>query len=153
MDLLTTQGIKLAPKDTAEDIAVFRAQVIGPLLTRAFTSHGELADAIRVLAHHKHLPPGASVTRFYSKATLERWYYRFKRRGLQTTSNKPKPWRPSTKTASARVGPKSASHLARALCDELLPWLKQWHNDPSEEFGGLKLGDYFEGYVEGEERG
>lgn len=36
---------------------------------------------------------------------------------------------------------------------ELLPWLKQWHNDPSEEFGGLKLGDYFEGYVEGEERG
>ncbi|MFN9808699.1 MAG: DUF7008 domain-containing protein [Deltaproteobacteria bacterium] len=22
---------------------------------------------------------------------------------------------------------------------ELLPWLKQWHNDPSEEFGGLKL--------------
>jgi hypothetical protein len=36
---------------------------------------------------------------------------------------------------------------------ELLPWLKQWHNEPSEEFGGLKLGDYFEGYVEGEERG
>ncbi len=36
---------------------------------------------------------------------------------------------------------------------ELLPWLKQWHNEPSEEFGGLRLGDYFEGYVEGEERG
>jgi hypothetical protein len=83
MDLLTTQGTKLAPKDTAEGVAVFRAQVIGPLLTRAFTSHGELADAIRALARQKHMPPGASATRFYSEATLERWYYRFKRRGLQ----------------------------------------------------------------------
>ena len=36
---------------------------------------------------------------------------------------------------------------------ELIPWLKQWHNEPSEEFGGLKLGEYFEGYVEGEMRG
>ncbi len=36
---------------------------------------------------------------------------------------------------------------------ELLPWLKQWHNDPSEEFGGLRLGDYFQGYIEAEERG
>ncbi len=36
---------------------------------------------------------------------------------------------------------------------ELIPWLKQWHNEPSEEFGGLKLGEYFEGYVEAELRG
>jgi hypothetical protein len=77
MDLLTTQGAQLAPKDTAEGVAVFRAQVIGPLLTRAFTSRGELAEAIRALARHKHLPPGASATRSYSEATLERWYYRF----------------------------------------------------------------------------
>jgi transposase InsO family protein len=82
MDLLMKEGARLAPKDTAEGIAIFRAQVIGPLLTRAFTSHGELAEAIRVLARHKHLPPGASATRFYSEVTLERWYYRFKRRGL-----------------------------------------------------------------------
>jgi len=82
MDLLTTQGSQLRPKDTAEGIAVFRAQVIGPLLTRAFTSHGQLAEALRALARHKHLPPGGSATRSYSEATLERWYYRFKRRGL-----------------------------------------------------------------------
>src|SRR5690606_35393822 len=37
MDLLMKEGAKLAPKDTAEGIAIFRAQVIGPLLTRAFT--------------------------------------------------------------------------------------------------------------------
>lgn len=82
MDLLTKEGAKLAPKDTPEGVAIFRAQVIGPLLTRAFSSHGELADAIRMLARHKHLPPGASATRFYSEATIERWYYRFKKRGL-----------------------------------------------------------------------
>jgi transposase InsO family protein len=82
MDLLTTQGAKLAPKDTAEGVAIFRAQVIGPLLTRAFTSHGELAEAIRALARQRHIPPGASATRFYSETTLERWYFRFKRGGL-----------------------------------------------------------------------
>lgn len=82
MDLLMKEGAKLAPKDTAEGIAIFRAQVIGPLLTRAFTSHGELAAAIRALARERHLPPGASATRTYSPATLERWYYRFKKRGL-----------------------------------------------------------------------
>jgi len=82
MDLLTKEGAKLAPKDTAEAIAIFRAQVIGPLLTRVFASHGELAAAIRMLARERHLPPGASATRFYSEATLERWYYRFKKHGL-----------------------------------------------------------------------
>ncbi|MBZ0116492.1 MAG: DDE-type integrase/transposase/recombinase [Sandaracinaceae bacterium] len=82
MDLLMKDGGKLAPKDTPETIAIFRAQVIGPLLTRVFASHGELANALRALARERHLPPGASATRFYSEATLERWYYRFKRRGL-----------------------------------------------------------------------
>ena len=82
MDLLMKQGAKLAPKDDAEAIAIFRAQVIGPLLTRAFTSHGELADAIRGLARERHRPPGAEAARVYSEATLERWYYRFRKHGL-----------------------------------------------------------------------
>jgi hypothetical protein len=33
---------------------------------------------------------------------------------------------------------------------ELIPWVKQWHNEPSAEFGGLKLGDYFEAFLAGE---
>ena len=33
---------------------------------------------------------------------------------------------------------------------ELLPWVKQWHNEPSEEFGGLRLGDYIEEFVDSE---
>jgi putative transposase len=82
MDLLSTQGAQLAPKDTPEAIAIFRAQVIGPLLTRAFVSHGDLAEAIRALSRQRHRPPTADTSRTYSEATLERWYYRFKKHGL-----------------------------------------------------------------------
>jgi hypothetical protein len=32
---------------------------------------------------------------------------------------------------------------------ELLPWLKQWHNDVDPDFG-LPMGDYFEGFVQEE---
>jgi hypothetical protein len=35
---------------------------------------------------------------------------------------------------------------------ELIPWLKQWHNEPNAAFGGQRLGDYFEQYVESEAR-
>ncbi len=31
---------------------------------------------------------------------------------------------------------------------ELLPWLLQWHNEPSDEFDGLQLGDYFQSYLD-----
>jgi hypothetical protein len=33
---------------------------------------------------------------------------------------------------------------------ELIPWVKQWHNEPSAEFGGLKMGEYFEQFLDGE---
>jgi hypothetical protein len=35
---------------------------------------------------------------------------------------------------------------------ELLPWLKQWHNEPDAAFDGLSMGDYFEGFVNEEAR-
>ena len=31
---------------------------------------------------------------------------------------------------------------------ELVPWLKQWHNDLDAAFDGLRMGDYFENFVE-----
>jgi hypothetical protein len=34
---------------------------------------------------------------------------------------------------------------------ELIPWLKQWHNDVDPEFG-MPMGDYFEGFVQEEAR-
>ena len=35
---------------------------------------------------------------------------------------------------------------------ELLPWLKQWHDEPDEAFGGLRMGQYFDEYLGGELR-
>ena len=35
---------------------------------------------------------------------------------------------------------------------ELLPWIKQWHNEPNSAFDGLRLGDYFEGFLQGQTR-
>jgi hypothetical protein len=34
---------------------------------------------------------------------------------------------------------------------ELLPWLKQWHNEVDPEFG-MAMGDYFEGFIQEEAR-
>lgn len=35
---------------------------------------------------------------------------------------------------------------------ELLPWIKQWHNDPDAAFDGTRMGDYFEGFINEEAR-
>ena len=35
---------------------------------------------------------------------------------------------------------------------ELVPWLKQWHNERDQEYGGLRMGDYFEEFVTAEAR-
>jgi SAM-dependent methyltransferase len=34
--------------------------------------------------------------------------------------------------------------------DERVPWLLQWHNEPSADFGGMKLGEFFRDFVAGE---
>jgi len=73
---------ELAPKDHAEAVALFRAQVIGALLCREPGSHGELSEALRQLAQQPVRPPGSAVSRCYAASTLERWYYAYKRDGL-----------------------------------------------------------------------
>jgi hypothetical protein len=35
---------------------------------------------------------------------------------------------------------------------ELVPWLRQWHNDPDPARGGQRMGDYFARFVEEEAR-
>ena len=35
---------------------------------------------------------------------------------------------------------------------ELVPWILQWHNEPSADFGGERLGAYFQGFVAEEAR-
>jgi len=83
LERLTKDGGELGPKDHAEKIAVFRAQLIGSLLTRDFCARGELADEIRKIARAHHRPPDSRVSRKYSQPTIERWYYAHKRHGLR----------------------------------------------------------------------
>ena len=82
MDRIIQDGGKLGPKDRAERVALFRVQVIGPLLARDFHDHGELAEEIRALAAKWHRPPESALGRQYSAPTIERWYYEYKRGGL-----------------------------------------------------------------------
>ena len=35
---------------------------------------------------------------------------------------------------------------------ELIPWVKQWHNDPNPHFNDLRMGDYFADFLAGELR-
>lgn len=73
---------ELTPRDHAEAMAIFRAQVIGPLVCRTDWTHGELAVALRALSVQPFRPPSAERTRCYSPSTLERWYYAWRRSGL-----------------------------------------------------------------------
>ncbi len=52
-----------------------------------------------------------------------------------------------------RLGGRDDPRLVPLLCCllELLPWLKQWHNDVDPEFG-MPMGDYFEGFLTEEAR-
>ena len=71
----------LTPKDHAEAVALFRAEVIGSLTRRSF-ARGELAAELRALSEKKFRPPGADCTRTISVPTLERWLYAYKGGGL-----------------------------------------------------------------------
>jgi transposase InsO family protein len=72
---------KLCPKDHAEDVALFRAQVLGPVLNRDL-QRGELLAELRTLAKRRFRPPGNHRTRTFSVVTLLRWHRRYKRQGL-----------------------------------------------------------------------
>ena len=73
---------KLGPKDHAERVALFRAQIIGRLAARTL-DRGELRTELEVLSRTPFRRPGGEITRHYSVSTLERWYYAFRARGLQ----------------------------------------------------------------------
>ncbi|MDQ3263456.1 MAG: helix-turn-helix domain-containing protein, partial [Myxococcota bacterium] len=75
----------LTPKTRHEAVAVFRHGVIGSL-TQAQMDRGQLRDALRALSKQRFRAPGAKATRSFSVATLERWFYRYKKRGLEGLS-------------------------------------------------------------------
>lgn len=79
----------LEPKDHAEATALFRSQVLGPLLRRS-PQHGELAAALDELSRIRFRPPGSNTTQVFGVSTLERWYYTYKRGGLAALKPTPR---------------------------------------------------------------
>jgi transposase InsO family protein len=71
----------LRPRDHAEEVALFRAEIVGALVRREL-SRGELAAEIAKLAEVRYRPPGRRATKCYGVSTIERWFYAYKRDGL-----------------------------------------------------------------------
>jgi putative transposase len=80
----------LAPKDHAEAVAIFRSQVIGPLLTRHLEDHGALAATLREVCAEPHRPAWSNVSYRYATSTIERWYYAYRKGGLVALRPQPR---------------------------------------------------------------
>ena len=79
----------LTPKDQAERTALFRSEIIGAL-TRRQLDRGELRAEFIALAERAFRPPGYEITRRFSVTTLERWYYAYRRGGLDALKPQPR---------------------------------------------------------------
>jgi putative transposase len=79
----------LMPRDHAEAVALFRAQIIGPL-SRRDLGRGDLAAALRSLAAERYRPPGSATTRHFGTSTLERWLYAYRTGGLAALRPQPR---------------------------------------------------------------
>ena len=62
-------------------IALFRLSVLGPLISRPSLERGELQAVLRDLAQKEYAIPG-SRRRYVAEKTLQGWYYRYLRDGL-----------------------------------------------------------------------
>lgn len=78
---------KLGPKDHAEEVALFRAMIVGELAQREL-DHGELRAELMALSAQRYRAPGADCTRRYSLPTLERWLYALRAGGLEALQPK-----------------------------------------------------------------
>lgn len=79
----------LGPKDHAEEVALFRAMIVGELAQREL-DHGELRAELVALSAQRYRAPGADCTRRYSLPTLERWLYALRAGGLEALQPKPR---------------------------------------------------------------
>ena len=93
---------EMTPRDDAEAVALFRAQVVGELVARSL-DRGELRAALRAKSKQHFRPPKSLVTRTFSVPTLERWYYALRSGGLE----------------ALRPEPRCDRGAAKALTDEL----------------------------------
>jgi transposase InsO family protein len=91
---------ELGPRDRAEAVALFRAQLIAPLVCRTLT-RGERAAELRRIADERWRPPGSQTTRRYAVPTLERWLYSFRKGGVEALRPRPRSDRGAAQALSA----------------------------------------------------
>ena len=96
------------PCDHAEAVAMFRAAIIGHL-AHATLARGQLRSALDELSKQTFRPPGAVAGRTYAFSTLERWYYAFKKGGLEALKPKPR--------SDRGHGQNLSDELKTLLCD------------------------------------
>lgn len=77
------------PKDRAEEIALYRSRIIGPLTVREL-SRGDLTKEIEALSRQLFTSPRSHSPQRYAISTLERWYYKYKSEGLEGLKPKPR---------------------------------------------------------------
>jgi len=81
----------LSPRDHAEAVALFRAEIVGALSHREL-ERGDLQAALRELSRQKFRPPRlhGHGPRHFSVPTLERWYYAYREGGLEALRPQPR---------------------------------------------------------------
>lgn len=72
----------LGPSTREDEIALFRAMVIGDL-ARQEIGYGQLRKELKRLSRRRFRPPGSKISRAYSRATLERWLYAYRHGGFK----------------------------------------------------------------------
>ena len=98
----------LTPTSHAEAVALYRHGIIGAL-TQTQLEDGQLLVALKTLAKKYFRPPKSVSTKRYSVPTLERWYYAYRKRGLEGL----KPGQRSDKGRGQELTPEQR----KLLCD------------------------------------
>jgi transposase InsO family protein len=79
----------LRPKNHAEEVALFRSEIVGALVRREL-SRGDLKRELEALSQVRFRLPGSACTRTYSVPTLQRWYYAYRTGGLHALQPHPR---------------------------------------------------------------
>ncbi len=79
--LLFVQGVSIMSK-SIHPTALFRLMVLGPLASRTDVEHGEIKRIATELASKPYNIPDSKRT-YVSKESILRWYYEWKRGGIE----------------------------------------------------------------------
>lgn len=103
--------------NTIHPTALFRLTVLGPLASRGTLKHGEAKKIIRELAASNYTIPDSRRTHL-SAETITRWYYNWKRGGIEALNPKPRLDKGSTqlhKTIQEAIRSLKQDNPARSL--------------------------------------